>query len=415
MSWSSGTYTKGNSATGGWTGDQSSGIGIEAGRHDTQDNDFATGINNCIAKDGQNTPTANLPMGGYKHTGVANASASNEYVAFGQVVAGVGEQSLALVKTIDEFGNDAAGAEYRFRKSRNAAIGGNTIVTNGDSLGQISFYGNNGTGYTQAAGIGAIVSGVPGASNDMPGALQFFTTPDGTGSWVERARIAPTGYVGIGNNAPGTILDIAENVNGGLQVRSYNANAGSSAATILTLGNDASVSGGQVRLNSSTNASLSGANSLMLYNGIAGGTIGLYAAGNERLRIGAGGTVTMSAYGAGTATFSAAGVISSVSDENLKIKDGPITDAIEKIKKLEPGYWFWKPEAAEDLGTQRELGFFAQNVNEAIGEEAAPTPQDGKNWGLYDRSVLAVVVQAMKDYAAYIKTLEARIEALENA
>jgi len=85
MSWSGGTYSKGNSATGGWTGDASLGIGIEAGRHDTQDNDFATGINNCITKDGQNAATADLPMGGFKHTNVANASARNNYAAVGQV------------------------------------------------------------------------------------------------------------------------------------------------------------------------------------------------------------------------------------------------------------------------------------------------------------------------------------------
>lgn len=88
MGWSGGTYTKGNNATGGWAGDASLGIGIEAGRHDTQDDDFTGGINNCIAKDGQNTPTANLPMGGYKHTGVANASSNDEYTTQGQLTDG---------------------------------------------------------------------------------------------------------------------------------------------------------------------------------------------------------------------------------------------------------------------------------------------------------------------------------------
>lgn len=86
MGWSGGTYTKGNAGSGGWTGDASLGIGIEAGRHDTQDNDFATGINTCLTKDGQNTPTANLPMGGYKHTGVGNASAADEYLSYGQLL-----------------------------------------------------------------------------------------------------------------------------------------------------------------------------------------------------------------------------------------------------------------------------------------------------------------------------------------
>jgi len=86
MGWSGGTYTKGNAGSGGWAGDASLGIGIEASRHDTQDNDFATGINNCLTKDGQNTPTANLPMGGYKHTGVGNATAADEYLSYGQLL-----------------------------------------------------------------------------------------------------------------------------------------------------------------------------------------------------------------------------------------------------------------------------------------------------------------------------------------
>lgn len=85
MPWSGGSYTKGNAATGGWQGDASIGIGIEADRHDTQDDDFTAGINNALAKDGQNTPTANLPMGSYKHTGVGNATNNDEYVALGQL------------------------------------------------------------------------------------------------------------------------------------------------------------------------------------------------------------------------------------------------------------------------------------------------------------------------------------------
>jgi hypothetical protein len=85
MAWSGSTYRKGNYATNGWTGDSSLGIGIEAGRHDTQDDDFANGINNCLNKNGANPPTANLPMGGYKHTTVAVGTARDDYAALGQL------------------------------------------------------------------------------------------------------------------------------------------------------------------------------------------------------------------------------------------------------------------------------------------------------------------------------------------
>jgi hypothetical protein len=132
------------------------------------------------------------------------------------------------------------------------------------------------------------------------------------------------------------------------------------------------------------------------------------------------GVVTMSNYGAGTATFSAAGVISSVSDETLKIKDGVVADPISMIMALKPGYYFGKPEA--NMGPGRQLGFYAQNVRAAIGPEAAPDPEsktaeDGtvttKPWGYFDRSVLAVAVDAIKVQQAQIIALTARIAALE--
>jgi hypothetical protein len=76
MGWSGGSYSKGNAATGGWAGDAATGIGIEASRHDTQDNDFATGINQCINKDGSNAFTGNPNFGGFRPTNIAAGTAA---------------------------------------------------------------------------------------------------------------------------------------------------------------------------------------------------------------------------------------------------------------------------------------------------------------------------------------------------
>jgi len=126
------------------------------------------------------------------------------------------------------------------------------------------------------------------------------------------------------------------------------------------------------------------------------------------------GIVTMNAYGAGAATFSASGVISSVSDETWKTKDGVPTNTDAMLQKLEPGYWFYNEEKAPTFGADRQLGFYAQNVHEAIGAEAAPTPEEGKPWGYYDRSVLAVAVMSLKNALNTIEELKQRITALEN-
>ena len=56
---------------------------ISADKVDTEFDDIATALTASIAKDGQTTPTANLPMGGFKLTGVATAApaARSEYVS----------------------------------------------------------------------------------------------------------------------------------------------------------------------------------------------------------------------------------------------------------------------------------------------------------------------------------------------
>lgn len=47
--------------------------------------DLSTALSTAITKDGQTTPTADLPMGGYRHTSVNTAAARNQYAAASQV------------------------------------------------------------------------------------------------------------------------------------------------------------------------------------------------------------------------------------------------------------------------------------------------------------------------------------------
>lgn len=47
--------------------------------------DLATGLSTAMCKDGQSTATGNLPMGGFKLTGLGNGSAATDSVALGQL------------------------------------------------------------------------------------------------------------------------------------------------------------------------------------------------------------------------------------------------------------------------------------------------------------------------------------------
>lgn len=68
-----------------WTDDRDAEIPITASRFDSEDDGFATGLSTCITKDGQTTITANLPMSGFKHTGVGDANARDDYAVVGQM------------------------------------------------------------------------------------------------------------------------------------------------------------------------------------------------------------------------------------------------------------------------------------------------------------------------------------------
>jgi hypothetical protein len=87
--------------------------------------------------------------------------------------------------------NDVFGGSVILAKTRSS---GNTIVSNGDIIGNVSFQGNDGSDFNEAANIKAEVDGTPG-TNDMPGRLTFSTTADGASSPTERMRISQNGII----------------------------------------------------------------------------------------------------------------------------------------------------------------------------------------------------------------------------
>lgn len=68
-----------------WIADKNSAIPITASRMDADSNDFVTAFNNTLTRDGQGVASAPLPMAGFRHTGVGNGVALNDYAALGQL------------------------------------------------------------------------------------------------------------------------------------------------------------------------------------------------------------------------------------------------------------------------------------------------------------------------------------------
>ncbi len=138
---------------------------------------------------------------------------------------------------ISRWSADTASNAFIFLKSRGAAIGTHGAVLNNDQIGQVIWYGSDGT----SAGVAA--ASIQGAGEGTfsptsgPGRLVFSTTASGATSVTERMRIQSDGEVNILGNtkiggsagdAPGARLDISETAAGvALRVVSTEAGAGS--------------------------------------------------------------------------------------------------------------------------------------------------------------------------------------------
>ena len=108
--------------------------------------------------------------------------------------------------------------------------------------------------------------------------------------------------------------------------------------------------------------------------------------------------------GAGT------GVLYASSSQDLKVEDGFVTDALDDVNALLPRYYYWKDsEGNADIEKGRQLGFYAQEV-QAICEEAAPT-----GLGIFDRSIIALLVKAIQELNAKVEALTAEVNTLKGA
>lgn len=84
----SGVFTRSNGTHTGstvWAQDDAAGVDIVTDRHDLHDTDIGTALSNAMYKDGQSTPTANIPLGGFKITNLGAATARTDAIRAGQI------------------------------------------------------------------------------------------------------------------------------------------------------------------------------------------------------------------------------------------------------------------------------------------------------------------------------------------
>ncbi|SRR5580765_939172 len=260
MPWAGGVYTRGYPS---WSNDAASNLPISATKFDLEDNDFATGLNNCLTKDGLNVPTGTL---NWSQTAsiVANFSRASDGTIFR-----LSRTAGANNPTLDFVNADATGMSL----SANAgglslAVGGTGILAiltskelqinaqSGnravDLLTATYAFGNatdnpafnfQGTGTLTVTGaVIAATLAVTGATVPANGLyLSAANTLALATNTVQRATIGPTGaWTIIAPTAAVNTLTIATAANGDAIHINANATAGQSFGITCNAGTNAS-------------------------------------------------------------------------------------------------------------------------------------------------------------------------------
>ena len=134
-------------------------------------------------------------------TSTARSNFFNGSVSAAFQVEGTNSDTRRVAIISSDTGAAGNGAYLLLARQINGSIGGNQAVTNGDSLGAVSFQGSDGTEFVEGARIEAVADAATSA-NDVPTRLVLSTTADGASSPTERMRITNAGRVLFGATAP---------------------------------------------------------------------------------------------------------------------------------------------------------------------------------------------------------------------
>ena len=237
---------------------------ITAANRNAVDADFATGLTTALTKDGQTTPTANIPLGGYKLTGVGAATARTDAASLASLQDGAGTYVATVGGTVDVITLTAspaitayaAGQTFRF-----IAAGANTtnVTVNVSGLGAKALT-KNGTTALVAADIasGTIVEmtydGTRFVTNSVVAStvVSSFTagTTGFTPSTSTTGAVTLAGTLAIANGGTASTTAAAAKI----ALAVISAATGSQVVPAGTTGQrDAAPAAGYFRYNSTTN------------------------------------------------------------------------------------------------------------------------------------------------------------------
>jgi hypothetical protein len=231
MPWNgSGIYSRGYAS---WTNDANSGLPISATKFDTEDNDFAAGIQNCLTIDGQNKPNATLTwaqalnltkasdatvfsVGRVSGTNnptltwsVADAAGVTQTLTFGAYALTMpsGHSGFNFTTSAYTFGNPTDNPSYVFAGSGSITAGGGT--TNASDVLNIVVAGNCGLSVTNTTNT--TNQKIWDVLADGSGELHFRLVNDAFNSANDWLNVTRTGFASAVVTFPNSLVEISDN------------------------------------------------------------------------------------------------------------------------------------------------------------------------------------------------------------
>jgi hypothetical protein len=395
-----------------------------------------TGTGNCLVVEDSTSPDS-TPFVIDADGRVIQGHGSSIQATTAQHASQIHGGSIATAsKSISYWGNFAVGPEISLTKSRGSIGSYSAPVLNNDPLGQVRFWGGDGTSAVEAARIRVEVDATPGTGS-MPGRLVLSTTPSGSSTPVERMRIDSAGNVGIGTSSPTERLTVNGSLNLGGNGFFYSHNGGSAGQVRAGVQCDgtnqqlvfATATNERMRIDSSgqllvgttsasgkitSNAGGSGSGLTTRYSAEAGTSAGWYSVYDNTSgpAFAAGFFYNGFANQAGQITYTSTTVTyATSSDYRLKENIVPMTGALAKVAALKPCTYTWKSTG------EASQGFIAHELAEvcpdAVTGEKDAVDAEGKPvyQGIDTSFVVPLLTAALQEAVAEINALKARLDA----
>ncbi len=122
-----------------WLTQSNAGLNIDPATMDQDTNDIANALNNCITRDGQGGPTADIPWNGHKITGLAPAQNPGDALSLGGITLAVIKAALGFtpVQQGTGVGQDGGTAAIKIGLSSVAASTKPKLTVGGNDYGTL--------------------------------------------------------------------------------------------------------------------------------------------------------------------------------------------------------------------------------------------------------------------------------------